>query len=451
MSQIAKFPVTAALAMLACWPALGQSDRAEHLGAADQIEAAPDYRVPDATLTLSDDKQVIYLQGFLAEGTYLRFARLARANPQVRTVHLASPGGVTHEGYMIGNFVRWRKMDTYVEHECNSACPMIFAGGVNRVLGPDARLGFHQAYMMDGAGNVTSETRFQTEGESEERIKQHRSALFAPDGEGTMIKAMRRIGVADEFTARMMEAPPESLLFPEQEELQAAGLVTAVAATSRFPLPAGSVSRAEVLEKLRDQPLWAALQGHDETRFRDAVDHLWRQINMGQPYESVLLNLRQEVVAELMPLVVRAPDAQFLAFGEFLRAQGRFERLRGYRGCRIMDNPAQFEPGDEQRAIWRMEGEAIAQVLALGPGDFMPMMTEEEAGKQIDKTIKNLVKTPGWVFIDAKTDSDVCEANMRFYEAALQLKDKDKLRAMRGYLTINTLEYLGLLAKPSGQ
>jgi len=93
---------------------------------------------------------VIALQGtitrsasFAFETATTRADALGCANPWLL---LESPGGSLDDGIELGKAVRLKRLRTLTRETCASACALIFLGGVERLLvGPKARIGFHQA------------------------------------------------------------------------------------------------------------------------------------------------------------------------------------------------------------------------------------------------------------------------------------------------------------------
>lgn len=73
---------------------------------------------------------------------------IARIGEYVTRVRLDSPGGSVHDALAIGQSVRDRGFETVVEKGalCASSCPLIFAGGVQRLAETGATLGVHQVF-----------------------------------------------------------------------------------------------------------------------------------------------------------------------------------------------------------------------------------------------------------------------------------------------------------------
>ncbi len=67
------------------------------------------------------------------------------------TIVLNSNGGSLIAGLQMGNVIRGRRYTTLVPDgvHCASACAVAWLGGTRRLMGPDARIGFHAAYTME--------------------------------------------------------------------------------------------------------------------------------------------------------------------------------------------------------------------------------------------------------------------------------------------------------------
>jgi hypothetical protein len=64
-----------------------------------------------------------------------------------------SDGGDLIAGLSLGEHIRFRKFSTIVEanKQCASACALAWLGGSQRYMNPKAKIGFHAAYIGDGA------------------------------------------------------------------------------------------------------------------------------------------------------------------------------------------------------------------------------------------------------------------------------------------------------------
>lgn len=103
-----------------------------------------DQRLSDLRIVVGGDGRTMVLDGSLGMNAAADVRRALDAHPEVRTIVLEGPGGRMGPAYEIFQLIRDRRLDTRVERACDSACAVMFLGGVERSLGFYGRLGFHQ-------------------------------------------------------------------------------------------------------------------------------------------------------------------------------------------------------------------------------------------------------------------------------------------------------------------
>jgi hypothetical protein len=99
----------------------------------------------------------VALNGLIGPDDAETFRTKANLVPGKATAILNSPGGNLLAGLAIGEFLRLRGWSTYVSGECDSACAFIWLGGAQRLMTPDAKVGFHSASINGqetGMGNA---------------------------------------------------------------------------------------------------------------------------------------------------------------------------------------------------------------------------------------------------------------------------------------------------------
>jgi len=100
-------------------------------------------RAADATCIIALQGTITRAASFAFETATARAEALGCANPWLL---LESPGGSLDDGIELGKAVRLKRLRTLTRETCASACALIFLGGTERLLvGPKARIGFHQA------------------------------------------------------------------------------------------------------------------------------------------------------------------------------------------------------------------------------------------------------------------------------------------------------------------
>ena len=143
----------------------------------------------------------LVVDGRLGVGAAQRVKDALDANPAIRTVVTAGPGGRLGEGYQIYALIRARRLDTRAIRTCYSACTIMFLGGVHRSVGSAGRLGFHR-------------TSFPGMDEAE-----------LAEGNRYLRDFMIFAGVDAAFVRKVMNTPPDSMWVPTHEELLDAGVI----------------------------------------------------------------------------------------------------------------------------------------------------------------------------------------------------------------------------------
>ena len=94
---------------------------------------------------------VIVAVGDIETGIAEEFKRLHEQNDKkARYLILVSRGGLVQEAMQLGHYVRDQKIKTIIPKEgiCFSSCPLVLAGGIERVVYPDAWVGLHRARLV---------------------------------------------------------------------------------------------------------------------------------------------------------------------------------------------------------------------------------------------------------------------------------------------------------------
>jgi hypothetical protein len=157
---------------------------------------------PRHILVLLAGGSAISLTGGIDLGTDIDLERLLKASPDVRTLEVANLGGSVGEAMKIRDLIRRRRLATYTDGLCASACTVVFMGGAPRLLGPHGRLGFHR-YVAAG-------------------MPADLDAAMNGAGERDLIRS----GVSPDFAARVFQTPSTDLWIPDRATLTAAGVIS---------------------------------------------------------------------------------------------------------------------------------------------------------------------------------------------------------------------------------
>ena len=187
-----------------------------HLGHAHYLPPPERNRGDDRAyvLELSADGSVVRLSGAIDFGITRELKTLLEHRPSIRVVHLESGGGRVSEGRGLAKLIARAGLSTYSGVECSSACTLAYAGGTQRHLGPQARLGFH-SYRLDSAYM---------------RLFMNPAEEMRKD-----LSLFRSRGIAAAFLERAFSTPGSEMWFPSHGELLAAGVVHAIGGIRGLP------------------------------------------------------------------------------------------------------------------------------------------------------------------------------------------------------------------------
>jgi hypothetical protein len=175
------------------------------------------------------------------------FRREFDKHPDVKWVHLTSPGGLVVEGRRLRDLIYARQLNIYVRTACVSACTLAFIAGQERVMRRGAIIGFHQYSKL-------------TFDSLRRHFQDQDRSYFAGRG------------VSRKFLDKMFDADSANLWELSAEEAVKAKLATAV--TERFDAPPIEFVPAESREKIRGVflhfgRLYAVLETYEpETHYR---------------------------------------------------------------------------------------------------------------------------------------------------------------------------------------
>jgi hypothetical protein len=255
--------------------------------------AIGDPDIDDYNIHVLQGGREIEFFGGMKDGAARDLKAALDAAPEVRTVHLTSPGGRPAVAERMRKVIVERGLDTYAPLGCNSACTTAFLGGKHRYVNGEERIGFH------GVGGPVS-------------LLRRSEAELNADYAGELID----IGVEENFARRATAIPNSDIWRPTVEELIAAGVATEVAegqfAMSGFGATPG---RDTVNDAMMKVPLFAALEGAEPDVHAAVLDTYLDGLRTGRPEGKVsaaVHELVRPLLAKYMPV---APDLSVNALG----------------------------------------------------------------------------------------------------------------------------------------
>ena len=431
MLSALNIPARAALAGLALVALM-----AGPLGAAPPLVAVPaPPPAPAATVAkapriyLSADGETVYIIGAIMNDSFLRFDALLLGAPKVKTVFLASPGGLTLEGRLIAALVRKRKLNTYVEHYCASACTQVFVAGRERTIGSEGELGFHQAVGVDNAGETSAIAAASTRRLSPVTV-------FGVNGNDTLRLAYEQAGIDQPFMAKALARSHADMWVPTSAELRQSKVITRQADHPEVALPEGSVSRAKIGAMLETRPMWRAAAGALPAAYAQGLGDAWRRANTGSEIELAISSGRAAIVIAAWPLLATSSDPILDRMLSLYADTARGQRARGYPMCKeaLDDEAGPPDPIDSE--FENTEDRLLIDLF--GSPVRVPALSANDAHKTFDRDVVPIM-VRSFVATDLKSSSASCRLGFKIFEAIDQLPGKKRIKAYRALLSLPDL------------
>lgn len=248
------------------------------------------------TLELRADGKSLLLSGGINDGSAAKLEEALGRAPGVRTIVLASDGGWIREGERLAAVIRERKLNTYVEQRCSSACTVAFLAGVDRAAAPDARIGFHAARFVGAPAGVQESSRLK--------------------------KLYQQAGLPAPFVEKALSTDTKDMWYPSQSAMIDAGVLTRRSSGGETAALATSTRSREDLENgLRKVALFDLFAQRDPQTFGRMMDAAWDGVQRGAPDSEVIRRLREVMLPAVMAYVPLASEELVLQYHELTIAQ----------------------------------------------------------------------------------------------------------------------------------
>lgn len=155
---------------------------------------------------------VLLLTGTIDRGSAVRFEQeMADLGEYAERVELNSPGGSVQDALEISKLIRDAGLVTSVKDGalCASSCPLILAGGEERLAGKKAAIGVHQIYTPAGP-RLSADQEISGTQATTAAINRH----------------LKTMDVDPALWLHALETPPRQLYYLNNEELEAYRLIT---------------------------------------------------------------------------------------------------------------------------------------------------------------------------------------------------------------------------------
>jgi hypothetical protein len=175
---------------------------------------------------------------------------------------------------------------TYVDSSCMSGCTYIFLAGRDRIATPNAKIGFHRAYL---GGWTMTQSR---------------------EAEQLMRRYYRQAGLSEKFVQRVLATPSEDMWYPTHGELISERVITRSSSGGESRLLITSISSKDILkEEFRKLSLYTALDQRKPGTIDEITENIWKAKSAGSSDAEAMASARQIVTAnEFAVLMTSTPE-----------------------------------------------------------------------------------------------------------------------------------------------
>jgi hypothetical protein len=397
---------------------------------------------PDDTIIrmpVSPDGKTLYIMGELELGSFRKFIRVLNTAPKVRTIFLNSPGGIVLEGFMIAAIVRDRKMTTYVETSCASACTEILVAGAERIAHPGARIGFHQSHAVateekeeEEETPVTPQSEKKNMDEDVPSPPDDFLGEVAADSERDFLfeRPFVQTGIDQAFIDRAFSTPSDSMWYPNPAEMLAARVLTKAVSDGATGPPAGfGLSRPAMADFMLKIPFWQLLKDKQPNLYEEQLSETASASQLDTPLPDALVQARKATLDELSYLSKTAADEivdtlAVLQFDQITTSPSAY-----FSSCAKGDN---IKPHDQAIALLPFEAREYAvmtQLLQSGVRRKPP--SSRDAQKAIDRLMAAyLLKA------DYGDQAFICRYATSMIKSIGTLPREKRIKAFRAMLVI---------------
>jgi len=220
---------------------------------------------PPARIRVLGKSDEAELRGGIGDGSSAAAAAFLESHPDVRTLHLTSPGGRANEALRLASLVRERRLRVIVDSYCASACTLTFLAGAERLIRPEAKLGFHSARVQDQSDSIRSNRE--------------------------TVEALNSVDASPAFIVRAIETASYDLWEPPSDRLLKEHVVTAIAGADQFTYCPPYETLEEARQGFELDGTFSAMAELDPEHFRRVLQDYMDGPSRGTTYAEALTKL----------------------------------------------------------------------------------------------------------------------------------------------------------------
>ena len=331
-------------------------------------------------------------------------------------MHLDSFGGRIGEGKKLNALIRARKLDTYVEVKCMSACTLAFAAGSQRILRRGAVLGFHRGAFP---GSQPDDSTSSVERE-----------IYAA------------AGFSRPFIDRALATKNSDMWKPDATELLSYRVVTKVSDGRELAIGGNPLTRDDWDKSMQKSArVYSALKQKYPAEYGEILDILSAGSARGAPPAELTAKTQMKLRSIIMTLLPLADDGVLIDFAKLRADEYRALQVLDATTCYKFVSGESLSESDVKRLPPELDKRELALheqiVLSAGQRD-KPVDAEQSIKASWDGIKANLAKK-GYTTADLQSlalpDPDsparYCATAVELFAEIIRLPGKDAALVFR--------------------
>ncbi len=383
---------------------------------------AGDKKMPPFNVRVLPGGTEVEFRGGLRAGCANELEKILAAVPQVKVLHINSPGGRISEAKAIMGLVRAHSLTTYTSEHCLSAATLVLMSGKERVVAAGAKVGFH-------AGTIPGATVVQQR-EMDDLVR----------------TTMQSAGVSEDFIRRVLATPSDQMWYPSVSEMKLAGVVTSQSYGERFAASwnlSDTKSDAAIQKAFGELPCFATIRELEPETYAKMITGFTAAIRAGKSEGEAVAAISQGAAGLMEKYLPAASDEALLALrDQWIGILSRYKD-KNSQACIAVFTEAKI---NYSRAFpdWNMTNTllVIEKVMRSGASRQAVPVDTKAASDDLDSIFKPLADKYGndllllqkqeqWMTNSQK----VCDMLLAMYQQIATLPDKREANLIRHLVT----------------
>jgi ATP-dependent protease ClpP protease subunit len=364
---------------------------------------------------IATNGQSVIVTGQFGEGSAAEVQKILDAAPSATSLVLHSNGGRILEAQRLARIVRDRRLNTYVESQCASACTYVFLAGRERAATPSARIGFHQPTFPGLDANT-------------------QTAIIHD-----MMNVYRSAGLPEKFIRRIENTSPEDIWYPTRDELVASNVVTRTSFGGEAAMfGTATHSKSELVLMMGNNPLFQAYERRFPGTIKKAAELGWAVKENGGNDAEVMNAMRRVASDALAGVIQKADDATLESYTRlFLDELTAVKAVSGDACAKLMEGALDITKVLPNGIVER-EVKYTIDMLGKPPRPDLTPPDPAMVENAFQAALTNISQQHIQVLADMSAYADqpdiVCDATIALYQSIMTLPARERKYALRGML-----------------